>query len=33
MFTAEFGSDLLDQLEEDEHVASVAVSEKLDIID
>ncbi len=33
MFTAEFASDLLDRLEEDERVASVAVSEKLDIID
>jgi hypothetical protein len=33
MFTAEFDSDLLDELEEDEGVASVAVSEKLDIIE
>lgn len=33
MFTAEFGSDLLDQLEKDEHVASVAVSERLNIIE
>lgn len=32
MFTAEFGSNLLDQLERDDQIISVAVSEKLDVI-
>lgn len=33
MFTAEFDSDVLDQLEVDRSINSVAISDKLDIIE